>query len=1044
MMDKKQFLERNIPLTQSQLMLWMGQKLLPKGAMYNMAHAFEIHQQIDEVIFKKSFQDLIDNSDVFRIIFSEHKGIPSQSILKSLTFDLEIIDHTNLEIEATEKVLRERTSSLFNLDEPLFDSALYKLGQKRYIWFLNIHHLVTDATSSTILFEALSKIYKQHIKKGQESFLELPSYRDYIGFENKVSEDSNFDQSRNYWEQTVKNIKVKPALYGNKNKKGLSFSNRIKVNLGKYREEKLEVLANRPEFRCWTKDLTYFNIFLTALFAYVKRVSGEDNFAIGALSHNRTTHVFKRTPGMFVELFPIVAQFSENDSFQDLYKKVREETNDYLRNAQPGMATAQASASFNVVLNYIKSSFSDFNDKPIKSQWIHPGHCDPAHHLRVTVYDMDKTGAMELFFDVNESVFPKKIQEEISEHFLKVLDAFLEDSNVLVNKPSLINENDYLAELNGFEFNSEYGLCLEKIIDVINNNGDEVAIQFESDTYTFNDIDCISDKICTLLKGEGIRHRDRVVLHLKRSPEYIVALLAIIKLGAVFVPISSDQPKDRVEYIINNSECKLVITDKSLESSLSGIGVPFVNLEEEKVNIEALPRERQYMELSKNDIAYILYTSGSTGNPKGVLVSNEALSNYLFWAKDYYNTSKETIMPLFTSIGFDLTITSTLLPLVSGGRIIVYKENNIGTDTSLMRVLEDNLVNIIKLTPSHLAFMEDKDLSRSKIRTMIVGGEDFKVNLAKTIVQAFNKPVKIYNEYGPTEATVGCIVSEFSERHEYFTSVPIGLPIRNMHAYILDSNKNLVPNGVVGKLYLSGASLAKGYLNLDELTNAEFIDNPFVQGMKMYHTGDLARINENGEFEFLGRLDEQVKLRGFRIELSEIEHALQQNSSIMDAVAVVIQLNGLKQLVAFYRGAHEMPPSLLRSFLESKLPDYMIPVGFKYLETFPLTSNGKVDRKQLEEDNEFLFESNQEYQAPRNEIEELIADIWSKTLNIEKVGIYDNFLALGGHSLLAMRLTSQINEELEMEIPLFKVFECPTVALYAKHVENTIISLLGE
>ncbi len=1042
MTDYSQFSEINIPLTQSQLMLWMGQKLHPESAMYNMAHSFEIAEAIDEVVFKKSFQRLIDTCDIFRIVFSENKGIPNQNILKSLIYDLQIVDHTNNSLEETKEVLQSRTERLFNLNEPLFDSALYKIDEARYIWFLNIHHLVTDATSSTLLFENFSKIYEAYLNDESEGHPEIPKYRDYSSFESSISEDKKLDSVREYWKQTANRVNGLPLLYGEKNSSDTSRSKRIRVSLGKERIDKLEALASQPEFRCWTKDLTYFNIFLTTLSSYIKRISGEDTFAIGALSHSRTTQTFKKTPGMFVELFPIVSEFSVDDTFASLYKKVRNESNDYLRYAQPGMTNAKASSSFNVVLNYIKSSFSDFNNAPIKSEWIHPNHCDPSHHLRFTVYDMDNTGDVELFFDLNESVFHKDIREKASRHFLSILDVFLEDSNQLINRPSLIKTYDFVNELRQYAFNDNYPLFFDKVLETIKDNKNEIAIYSESDTYKFNDLDYLSDNLCVVLKEKGVNAQDRVAVYLQRSPEYIISLIAILKLGAVFVPIATDQPKERIDYILEDSDCVKVITNQLLIHNLSNVNVEVINLnntswQEKRLNLNIVRPN-----IDSESLVYILYTSGSTGKPKGVMITHGNLSNYLFWCNSYWGNT--TSFAFCTSISFDITYTAVFLPLYNGSKVYVYKEPLNGPDDSVPRMLEDNSADSVILTPSHLLLFQGKNKGKTSLKNVIVIGEDFKKDLALKIQSEYGNDVSIFNFYGPTEVTIGSTITEFDIESHQKVSVPIGKPIYNTRVLVLDNEMNPVPQGVIGTLYLGGHGVAKGYVKRPQLTSQRFITNPFVDSELIYNTGDLVRLNRHGDHEFFGRKDNQVKLNGHRIELPEIEYTLQQYGTIDEAVATVIENDGVKQLVAFYRGDDEISSSILRGFLEAKLPKYMIPLSYKYLKEFPLTHNAKVDRKSLKENSDFKFESVQQYIAPRNEIEELVAHIWSQTLNIDQIGIYDNFLALGGHSLLAMRLTSSINEELEMEIPLFKVFECPTVESYAKYIEATIISLLEQ
>ncbi|WP_299119058.1 non-ribosomal peptide synthetase [uncultured Winogradskyella sp.] len=1046
MEEKQNYIETNIELTQSQLLLWMGQKLNPLSPMYNMAHSFEIKGSIDETVFKKSFQELIDSIDIFRIIFKEEKGIPFQNLLKSFHYDIEVKDISSSEINGLEHILQKRTMKTFDLYEPLFDSILYKIGEAHYVWFLNIHHLVTDATSSTILFENFTKIYQKNLEAQNGVSLKIPQYRDYLEFEKNATKDIDKDDVHKYWKDTASKVTAPPILYGQNPKEITSLSNRLIIKLGAERIAKLEEFASKPEIRCWTKDLTYFNIFLTSLFVYINRISNEEKLAIGALSHSRVTNEFKKTAGMFVELFPLVAEFSEEDTFLSFYNKVRNETNEYLRHAQPGMASAEASRGFNVVLNYIKASFSDFNGSPTISKWIHPNHCDASHHMRCTVYDMDGTGDMELFFDLNTAVFNNELQEKIPTHFLTLFDAFLKDETQLIDKPTIINEETIKDQLNTVVFNDDYPSFMDKIAGVIEQNSDTIAIRNGLETYTYKDVNNLSNALAHTLKERGVTSGNRVGVHLYRSADYIISLIAILKLDAVFVPIAADQPKERIGYIIENSNCSLVVTTTSLEGNLKNNNIQILNLSDGTWKQKNPDVAITLPESSPDQLAYILYTSGSTGKPKGVMVTHNNLSNYLFWCNDYWG--EHTKFAFCTSISFDITYTAIFLPLYHAGEIIVYKEDEKGPDTSVIRMLSDDKADSIILTPSHLLLFLGKGHSESKLRNVIVIGEDFKTDLANKIQNEYHKDLSIYNFYGPTEATIGSIITKFNiETHEA-VSVPIGVPIYNTIVLVLDNHLNPVPRGVVGMLYLGGYGVAKGYVKRPELTSERFIKNPYLSLDILYNTGDLVRLNNDGDYEFFGRKDNQVKLNGHRIELREIESVLEQYEEVKEAVALVIDSgNSLKkigQLVAFYRGNSEVEASQLKRHLEKQLPQYMIPLQFKYLEEFPLTPNAKVDRKKLSESSDFQFESNTKYVAPTNEIEEIIAKVWSEMLDVENIGIHDNFIALGGHSLLAMRITSVLNDTLEMENPLDKIFIYPTVASYAKYVEETIINLLTE
>ncbi|CAM4231012.1 non-ribosomal peptide synthetase [Zobellia roscoffensis] len=1362
-----------LPLTKSQSALWAGQRMHPGVPLHNVVYTFEINGAIDKAAFEKAFQKLIATTDILRTTFSEEKGIPHQTVLKNIDFSLECIDFsTAVDIKNVENWLHERTLQQMDISNRVFDSVLLKQSSTNYIWFLKLHHLVTDAVSNSILYNRMNAFYTAEVKKPSSSLEHFPTFSNYIKFE-----QSQVTASNAYWKEKTKNLLETPQLFGEKTDQ-TTAARRTILELGTERSQNLRELARRKEFKGWTEDLTLFNIFLTLYFTYIHRISNQKKIAVGAPAHNRTTRDFQKTAGLFIEVLPLVIEIEEEDTFVSLFNRVKIETNSYLKNAHPGSTTTQTNNSFNAILNFIHADFPDFNGFSTKTEWLHNDHIDSNHVLRAHVYDMNKSGEFKMAFDTNCSSISEAMAEEIPTHFINLLDSFLENYKQSIHKPRLLNaEPAQIVETPLPAFTPVINKFEKHAIDSPN----KVALQFANEILTYHSLNKKANQLAHYLKGKGVNQNSRVALHFQRNTDYLVSVLAVLKTGAAFIPIASDQPIERINYIISNSDSSLVLSQTNLLSKIELPDLGILDVAKESLIISKQPITNLSTKRIPESLAYILYTSGSTGKPKGVLISQNALSNYIFWAQDFYEINEKSIFPLFTSIGFDLTITSTFLPIVSGGRINIYKEPITGPDVSLLKVIDDNLVNCIKLTPSHLALFKGKELNTSYIHTMIVGGEELKSNLAKTIKDTFTSELSIYNEYGPTEATVGCIVSEYDESIHTKATVPIGSPIYNMSAYVLDNYLNEVPQGVVGQLYLSGIGLSNGYANKPVMTDEKFVDNPFTPNRKMYRTGDLARINQNGSFEYIGRLDDQVKLRGYRIELSDIESNLNTFSEIENCAVVLVEdkkqitedevvncskcglpsnypntdfnengichlctsfetykdkteryfkndkqlvslltskrgqspnydcislLSGGKdstyvlarlvnmglkvlaftmdngyiseqakanvqrivkklgvdhvygetphmneifvdslnqhhnvcngcfktiytlstkialekkipfivtglsrgqffetrlteelfwddnldttkiddtilearklyhqesdavkrlldvsifqdesvfekvefvdfyrfsdvsleemlvylkekaswvrptdtgrstnclinqvgiyvhkkdlgysnysfpyswdvrlghktrdesleeinevinekevlrimdeigytstqpewennsKLVAYYTGKEDITVKDIQNRLAKQLPSYMIPSVFKHLDEMPLTKNGKVDKKALKNLSLVQLAMSTSYTAPRNEIEVLLERIWAEVLQLNKVGVHDDFIGLGGHSLAAIRVTARINEEIEYNFPLNKIFENPTIAQYSKYLEETLTSLL--
>ena len=1033
-----------ISLTQSQYLIWAGQQLNPDSPMYNMAHTFEIHGKLNIAVFQEAFQELIQRASNLRIVFDEENGIPYQYILPELLYKLEYIDFTASQ-KNLEGWLKEKSQEKFDISRRLFDTKLLKIGTQKYIWFLNVHHLITDATTSTLLYKSMSVIYSNILAGNKEKLLEIPNYLTYVNRENHERNQKKNEITKKYWENKFGNAIEFPKLYGRKRLGFASDSTRVLVEIGAKRSKALLDLAEKPEIRSWTRDLTLFNLFFTILSIYVYRVSGQQQFSIGAPSHNRFTKKDKITPGLFIEVLPLLSNIDDSDTFYSVLKKVKIEVHEYLKNAQAGTSGAATSKSFSIMLNYINVHFPDFSGNKMKSEWIHPDHSDALHELRCNVYDMDNSGIFKLYLDLNNDVFDAILRKNVPLHFLKIVDDILNDIHSPILQSSLVTE-DEITEIHAdqYDFDDAFGKILTQFQNVVKTTPQAVALHYLDNSMCYDELDKKSTQFANYLKSVGIGKGDRVSLFLHRSPEFIISVLAVLKLGGIYIPIASNMPAKRVSYILKDSKSKIVITDHILIERLEKHETSVIAINKNEVNYSAFDNTTPSVSLTDRDVAYIIYTSGSTGTPKGVEITHGGLSNYLGFAKKTYVNINPPVFPLFTSIGFDLTITATFLPLVSGGTIVVYKENDYEIDLSLIDVLKDNRVNSIKLTPSHLSLVQEHEVVNSKIKTMIVGGEDLKINLAKSIQDFFGDSLTIYNEYGPTEATVGCIVSKYEKKQNYLSSVPIGKPIPNTKAYVLDAYKNKVPKGVIGTLYISGKGLSNGYVNLSELTRERFIENPYLPGEKLYNTGDLVRINEAGDFEFCGRIDEQLKFKGYRIEVAEIEANILKYPDVSNAI-VMLHDSDREFLVAYYTGEIKIKEIELKRLIFKTLPQYMIPEQFIYVNDFPFTVNGKIDKAKLKT---YFVEVNtkkeEEYTPPDTEIEEFVAVIWQEVLKMSNISVLSNYIALGGDSLAAIRITSRVSKALELQVSLDKIFEFPTIRQYASYIEKLITKLLEE
>src|SRR5229473_2311589 len=520
----------------------------------------------------------------------------------------------------------------------------------------------------------------------------------------------------------------------------------------------------------------------------------------------------------------------------------------------------------------------------------------------------------------------------------------------------------------------------------------------------------------------------------------VVGLLGILKAGGAYVPLDPEYPPERLGYMLEDARVPVLLTQERIRERLPESDARIVELDKEWEQIARESSEDLPSVTEGENAAYVMYTSGSTGRPKGVVVTHGGLTNYLLWGAGNYAMEGRAGAPIHSSISFDLTITSLYVPLIRGDHIILFgNKKNIEEVTDTLAASRD--LGLLKVTPSHLEALtlHGAGAFRGVVQVLIIGGEA----LSQQQLMKWREEcpeTRLINEYGPTETVVGCCSYEVAERDALSGSVPIGRPIANTQMYVLDLDLHPVPVGVAGELYIGGAGLGRGYLNQPGMTAEKFVANPYSKesGARMYRTGDLGRWRTDGELEFLGRIDEQVKIRGYRIEPGEIEAVLREQGGVREAAVVAREEEGQKRLVAYVvweEGDGKPSVGELRKVLQGRLPEYMVPSAFVFLERLPLTANGKLDRRALPKPGE-RPEQGREYVGPRTAVEEILCGIWAKVLGLERVGVEDNFFELGGHSLLATQAVSQVRKAFSVELELRRLFESPTVMELAKAIER--------
>ncbi|MEN8802539.1 MAG: amino acid adenylation domain-containing protein [Thiogranum sp.] len=882
-------------LSRSQWLIWTGQQLNPGAPLYNMALRFDLQGDVEVEVFQSAFQALLDRCDAMRTLFVEKSGVPQQYVQPQMHYQPEMIDLSDRAdvAGAVEQWILRRSRQSFDLSVRSFDSVLLRTGPASFVWYLNQHHLTTDAWSTSVVYRKLAGLYARLRAgglAGDETI--IPAYADYLAYERGLRGTPAHTNATAYWETLAARPTQRARLYGQDPTVRENRSERLVCPLGRERSQALRELAETPGIRTLSLDMTLFNLFATVLFAYLWRVSGSTTQLIGTPAHNRSSLAFKETVGLFIELFPLRVELDEVETFRSLLVKVGSETQAYLRHALPGTSSPAGLRLFNVVLNYIHVSFEPFNGIPMQAEWVHTGSGDPEHDLRLQVHDFGDSGSLVTCFDFNCTAFSAGLRQRARHHFLQVLDACLADPDRRIGAVDLTSDAERADLVVEFNRAAERIASAETLIDLFRQQSrltpGRTALSLGQEEVSYRQLDERSDRLARLIIERGAGAGDLVGIFIERSLEMVLGVLAVLKAGAAYVPLESRLPARRIGFILEDTGARLVLTRKGLRARLPASGPQALDLDSDWG--DAGERNVPLPVPGPATAAYVIYTSGSTGMPKGVVVDHEALAAYAMWARKTFAPQEQPAFALYSSFGFDLTVTSMFVPLICGGSIAVYPEDAGTTDLAVLRVFEEGRVDTVKLTPAHLRLVADLDLRDSAIRTLILGGEDLKSMDARRVIKASGGRIAVFNEYGPTEGVVGCMVHRFDADVDRATSVPIGVPADGVRIYILDAGRNPVPEGVTGELYIGGNRLARGYFNRSELTSERFLPDPFVPGGRMYRSGDLARFNADGIIEYLGRNDGQIKVRGVRIEPAEIQRSLLEHPAIDACVLKVSRI----------------------------------------------------------------------------------------------------------------------------------------------------------
>lgn len=1031
----------NAQLSFAQERLWFIDRLERDNPVYNEHFAIHFNGKINLVAFEASVNEVVRRHEILRTAIGGEIDCPAQLIAPSLTFSLPVVEMSHLSTATwraeAERLAVEQARRTFDLSTvPLLRLTVLRFGSERSLLLLTIHHIISDGWSIGILLKELALIYESFCAGKTLALADLPiQYGDYAQWHRKWVESEVLASQLSYWERKLSGSQPLLELPTDRPRP------LTQAYQGARRHFKFSPsLARAMKDLCQTHGVTLFMGLLAAFKILLFRYTRSEDLIVGIPVAGRARSELEGLIGCFINMVALRTSVSGKMSVQDLLEVVKQTAIDAYRHQEVPFEKIVESLRVERHLGYTPLFQAAF----VSQETLIP---EAFADLGMSLMDVDsRTAKFDLtvllreneqdlhgWLEYNTNLFDSTTVGRIAENFRVLLEEMtlrpqrsIADLAILtdIERHLLLNEWNEIGPV------AQGQSCLHELFEEqAERNPDAIALVFGAASLTYHELNERANQLAHYLELLGVKPEVRVGIHLERSVEMVICLLATLKSGGAYVPLDPQYPRARVALMLEDAHIEVLLTKKTLAHLHPEHNLRVIYLDESLSEIRAQRRENLGVKSLPGHIAYIIYTSGSTGRPKGVAIEHHSAVTMVKWALEEYSQRELDGVLASTSICFDLSVYEIFAPLGGKGKIILV-ENVL----DLPHAESNRRVSLINTVPSAMMELLRMRAVPESVVTVNLAGEPLPQELAHQIY-ALGHVKRVINLYGPTEDTTYSTV-EVVERHS--AEIPsIGRPIADTQVYILEGHSQLACVGGKGELYISGMGLARGYLNQPGATAEKFLPNPFNQrnGGRMYGAGDLARRRADGRIEFLGRMDGQIKLRGFRIELGEIEAALRKHPALTDVVVVIKQQKGGEsRLVAYVVGSRTITTEELKNFLKRNLPHYMVPSAFVTMDGLPLTPNGKVDRRALPEPQSPQLYG--ESALPRTPVEEILAGIWGDVLGCENPGAEDNFFDLGGHSLSATQVISRAQAAFLLEIPLRRLFEYPTIRDLGRHISD--------
>ena len=1041
------------PLSFAQQRLWFIDQLEPGSPAYNVPIGLRLQGSLDIPALRKTLNEVVRRHESLRTVFPRAEE-PVQVVLPALTIDLPIVEADEATVES---LMIEEAQTPFNLRTgPLLRAKLLRLGKDDHVALFTMHHIVSDGWSIGILVHEVATLYKSYAAGAESPLNELPiQYGDYAVWQRNWLQGEVLEGQVSYWKQQLADapelleLPIDHPRAAVQSQRGtqrrFTFSPELTAGL--------KELSRR-------EDATLFMTTLAAFQALLYRYTHQQDILIGTPIANRTRIETEPLIGFFVNTLVLRGRVNGAASFSELLKQVRESTlSAYLHQDVPFEQVVdelrpQRSLShtplFQVMFALQNAPQQELELDGLRLSAVEAISGTAKFDLNLSL--LEAQGELRGALEYNTDLFEATTIEQMLVHYERILHSIVNDPNQRLSELRLLDKAEEQKVL--VEFNEtmpaqyDWNQCVHALFEQqVKRSPAAIAVVFEQEEVTYAELNAKANQLARKLRQLGVTEESIVGVLMERSVELVISLLAVMKAGGAYLPLDPEYPTERLEFMFADAKPRVLLTQERLaEEARVVVGeTPVVSVDGQRDELAQFDDSDLQQTVRADQLIYVIYTSGSTGKPKAAMNEHRAVANRLLWMVQRYGLSSSDAIVQKTPFTFDVSGWEFFCPLVSGGRLVVARPGGHREPRYLVQLIQTQNVTITHFVPAMLRAFLDHEAARTcrSLRMMVSSGEALSEELERLVFERLPW-VSLENLYGPTETAIevtgwSCGSGDQPRTIEGSNGwVTIGAPIVNVTAYVLDRSLRPVPLGVRGELFIGGVAVGRGYLNRAALTAERFIPDNFSAeaGARLYRTGDLVRQRRDGSIEYIGRLDDQIKLRGHRIELGEIEAALMGHEAVAGAVVQVkSDAHGEARLVAYFTVNASVSVAELREHLRGLLPEYMLPAVFVKLEEFALNASGKVNRKALPEPPGAAVES--EYEAPRTPVEQKLCDIWAEVLPVERVGINESFFDLGGHSLLATQVISRVHVEFGVEVSMRDFFTTPTVAGLAVNVVRT-------